>query len=152
NGRNGHGGESQLARRVMGLSATGARPAGRPDSAVRSNCRSPWLNPTQLGSPAFLMNFPFSYATDCANNPWMKELKGEKRPPNFVRAAVQFLEVYRTISASTLVYVLPTPRGVPLQDLVYTANLGIVLDHLPDKNTVVISNFSSAPRRDEAPL
>src|SRR5262249_17387618 len=37
-------------------------------------------------------------------------------------------------------------------DLLYTANLGIVLDHLPDKNTVVISNFTTPPRRGETAL
>jgi N-dimethylarginine dimethylaminohydrolase len=136
---------------VMGLPAEPARQAKRATSASPI-CTSPWLNPTQLGRPAFLMNFPFSYATDCANNPWMKELKGDKRQPDFVRASVQFLELYRTISAEALVYLLPTPRGAPLQDLVYTANLGIVLEHLPDKNTVVISNFASPPRRGEAPI
>jgi N-dimethylarginine dimethylaminohydrolase len=113
---------------------------------------SPWLNPTQLERPAFLMNFPFSYATECANNPWMVDMKGDKRAPNFTRASVQFLEVYRNISAEGLVYLLPTPRGVKLQDLLYTANLGIVLEHLPDKNTVIISNFASPPRRGETPV
>jgi N-dimethylarginine dimethylaminohydrolase len=114
--------------------------------------QSPWLNPTQFGRPAFLLNFPFSYATDAANNPWMTDMKGGKRKPDFKRAAVQFLELYRTISAEALVYLLPTPRGVNLQDLIYTANLGIVLEHLPDKNTVVISNFTSEPRRNETPV
>jgi N-dimethylarginine dimethylaminohydrolase len=82
----------------------------------------------------------------------MVDLKGEKRDPNFTRASVQFLELYRNISAEGLVYLLPTPRGSQLQDLVYTANLGIVLEHLPDKNTVVISNYESAPRRGETPV
>ncbi len=113
---------------------------------------SPWLNPTQLGRPAFLMNFPFSYATGFANNPWMEDMKGGKRQPDFVRAAVQFLAVYQNIGAEGLVYLLPTPRGADLQDLLYTANLGIVLEHLPDKNTVVISNFMSAPRCGETPV
>ncbi len=113
---------------------------------------SPWLNPTQLGRPAFLMNFPFSYATGFANNPWMVDMKGGKRQPDFVRAAVQFLAVYQNIGAEGLVYLLPTPRGADLQDLLYTANLGIVLEHLPDKNTVVISNFMSAPRCGETPV
>lgn len=112
---------------------------------------SPWLNPTQLRYPAFLMNFPFSYETGFANNPWMKELKGDKRQPDFTRAAVQFLAVYRNISAEGLVYLLPTPNSADLQDLMYTANLGVVLHHLPDKNTVVISNFTSPARRGEAP-
>src|SRR5437870_2750119 len=113
---------------------------------------SPWLNPTQSERPAFLLNFPFSYATAAANNPWMQDLPPDRRQPDFKRAAVQFLELYRNLCAEALVYLLPTPRGANLQDLMYTANLGIVLDHLPDKNTVVISNFSSAPRRDETPV
>jgi len=110
---------------------------------------SPWLNPTQLERPTFLMNFPFSYATGAANNPWMKDLSNDKRQPDYKRAAVQFLQVYQNISAEGLVYLLPTPRGADLQDLLYTANLGIVLEHLPDKNTAVISNFTSKPRRGE---
>jgi len=28
---------------------------------------SPWLNPTQLDRPAFLLSFPFSYSTRIAN-------------------------------------------------------------------------------------
>jgi N-dimethylarginine dimethylaminohydrolase len=110
---------------------------------------TPWKNPTQFDRPAFLLNFPFSYATDIPNNPWMEDLKEQERRPDHVRAAVQFLSVYQHISAEALVYLLPTPPGQPLQDLIYTANLGIVLDHLPEKNTVVISNFTSAPRRGE---
>src|SRR2546426_7005854 len=110
---------------------------------------SPWLNPTQLERPAFLLNFPFSYATAAANNPWMQDLPPDRRQPDFKRAAVPFLELYRNLCAEALVYLLPTPRGKNLQDLLYTANLGIVLEHLPDKNTVVISNFASPPRRGE---
>jgi len=110
---------------------------------------SPWVNPTQFERPAFLMNYPFSYATDAANNQWMKDLKDDQRQPDHVRAAVQFLNLYQNIAAEGLVYLLPTPQGMDLQDLVYTANLGIVLGHLPDQNTVVISNFTSAPRRGE---
>lgn len=122
------------------------RPAPRPATS------SPWLNPTQLDRPAFLMNFPFSYATGAPNNPWMTDLSPEKRAPNFSRAAAQFLQLYQNIAAEGLVYLLPTPQAGDLQDLLYTANLGIVLEHLPDKNTAVISNFESAPRRGESPI
>ena len=135
--------ETQLKQMALGL---------RPADQAQRKTGSPWLNPTQLERPTFLMNFPFSYATGYANNPWMKDLKGDKRAPNFTRAAVQFLAVYQNISAEGLVYVLPTPRNADLQDLIYTANLGIVLDHLPDKNTVIISNFMSEPRRGETPV
>ena len=124
--------------------------ANRPQLELAS--KSPWLNPTQFDRPAFLMNFPFSYATGVANNPWMEDMKDGKRDPDFTRAAVQFLAVYQNISAEGLVYLLPTPQGADLQDLLYTANLGIVLEHLPNKNTVVISNFASPPRRGETPV
>ena len=132
--------------------ALGLRPKDDQARQPQRKSASPWQNPTQLERPTFLMNFPFSYATGFANNPWMKDLKGDKRDPNFTRAAVQFLAVYQNISAEGLVYLLPTPRNADLQDLMYTANLGIVLEHLPDKNTVVISNFMSEPRRGETPI
>ncbi|HEU4418143.1 MAG TPA: amidinotransferase [Planctomycetota bacterium] len=109
----------------------------------------PWTNPTQLDRPSFLMNFPFSLATAAPNNPWMRDLKGSAREPDHKRVAIQFLELYRGLSAEGLVYLLPTPRNADLQDLVYSANLGIVLEHLPDRNTVVISNFASPPRQGE---
>ena len=113
----------------------------------------PWANPTQLTRPTYLLNFPFSYATRVANNPWMEDLSSDNRQPDFRRAAVQFLELYKFMAAAgALVYVLPTPRGADLQDLMYTANLGIVLEHLPSQNTVVISNFASPPRQGETPV
>jgi N-dimethylarginine dimethylaminohydrolase len=120
-----------------------------PEPLDRPKPASPWLNPTQLEHPAFLLNFPFSLSTRQPNNSWMKELPSSQRQPDFRRAAVQFLGFYEFLAAEALVYVLPTPNGADLQDLVYTANLGIVLDHLPDKNTVIISNFASEPRRGE---
>ena len=108
----------------------------------------PW-NPTQLQCPAFLVNAPFSYSTEVANNVWMQELEEPARVPDHRRAMMQFRELYRYLSADALVYVLPTPRDCGLQDLVFTGNLGIVLDHVPDKDVVVLSNFTSEPRRGE---
>lgn len=116
---------------------------------VVSTAVSPWRNPTQLERPALLLNFPFSYSTGSPNNAWMQDLPSDRRQPDFKRAATQFLWLYRYLSAEALVYLLPTPRATNLQDLVFTANLGIVLAHLPDRNTVVISNFASEPRRGE---
>jgi N-dimethylarginine dimethylaminohydrolase len=107
------------------------------------------MNPTKVRRPAFLLNPPFSYTTDVANNPWMEELSAEQRAPDKHRALLQFLELYRTLTSDALVYLLPTPRNGHLQDLVFTANLGIVLEHMQDRNTVVISNFTSPPRRGE---
>lgn len=107
------------------------------------------LNPTKLARPSFALCFPFSHSTRVANNIWMEDLPADKREPNQKRAMLQFLELYRFLTSEALVYLLPTPRVEELQDLVFTANLGIVLDHLPGKNTVVISNFTSEPRRGE---
>jgi N-dimethylarginine dimethylaminohydrolase len=38
------------------------------------------------------------------------------------------------------------PGDCGLQDLVFTANIGLVLEHLPARDTVVISNYKSEPR------
>jgi N-dimethylarginine dimethylaminohydrolase len=104
------------------------------------------LNPTQLQRPAFLLNAPFSFSTEVANNIWMQELPADKRRPDARKAMVQFLQLYNFLAAESLVYVLPTPRTEGLQDLVFTANLGIVLEHVPERDTVVLSNYSSKPR------
>lgn len=109
-------------------------------------------NPTQLDHPAFLMNAPFSLSTEIANNIWMEELSESARKVDASQAMSQFLQVYAGLGAAALVYVLPTPRTVGLQDLVYTANLGIVPTHLAACSDVVISNFTSGPRRAETPV
>jgi N-dimethylarginine dimethylaminohydrolase len=106
-------------------------------------------NPTGLQRPAFLVNAPFSYTTEVANNVWMEELPDAERVPDDTKAMAQFLELYSCLAADALVYVLPTPRIHDLQDLVFTANLGIVMEHVPGQNTVVLSNFTSEPRRGE---
>jgi len=106
-------------------------------------------NPTSLEHPAFLVNAPFSYNTDVPNNAWMHDLPDHERRADPKRSMAQFLELYRTLSADGLVYVLPTPARTGLQDLVFTANLGIVLEHLPDQNTVVLSRFSEPTRKAE---
>ena len=108
------------------------------------------VNPTQLAKPAFLMSVPFCYSTDVANNAWMKDLDDEERRPDFKKAMRQFMEVYHFMASEALVYLLPSPGDCSLQDLVFTANLGIVLEHLPGRNTVVLSNFTSKPRIGEA--
>ncbi len=105
-------------------------------------------NPTQLERPAFLLNAPFSYSTEAANNVWMEELSLHERVPDIRRAMAQFLDLFRFLAGDALVYVLPNPRVEGLQDLVFTGNLGIVLTHL-NSTPVVISNFTSEPRRGE---
>ncbi len=110
------------------------------------------LDASSVTQPAFLMCPPLSYATDVANNAWMQELSDEERVPDRRLALVQFFQVYRFIASEALVYLLPTPRTPRLQDQVFSANLGVVLEHLERKDTVVISNFASEPRREEAPV
>jgi len=107
------------------------------------------VNPTRLERPAFLLNAPFSYSTDVPNNAWMEELSPEDRRPDQRRSMLQFLELYRILASDALVYVLPTPRNGHLQDLVFTANLGVIIENAKERNTVVISNFTSPPRRGE---
>ena len=110
------------------------------------------LTPTGMDEPAYLMNVPFSYSTDQPNNIWMQKLTPDTRQVNTTQAMRQFLDVYRYLSSQAVVYLLPTPVNCGLQDLVFTANLGIVLDHMPDKKTVVISNYTSPPRFGETPV
>lgn len=112
---------------------------------VKATASSP-VNPTQVQKPAFLLNTPFSFSTREANNVWMEELKPTEREPNAKKAMIQFLDIYSYLAAEGLVYLLPTPQTTGLQDLVFTANLGIVLEHVPGQNTVVLSNFTSKPR------
>src|SRR5947208_966156 len=65
---------------------------------------SPWLNATQLDRPSFLLSFPFSYSTRAANNPWMQDLPPDRREPDFKRATVQFLVLYRYLAGEALLY------------------------------------------------
>lgn len=106
----------------------------------------PDLNPTSLELPAYLLNVPFSLQTETANNVWMEELKPNERHIDIKKAVNQFSQLYHFLAAESIVYLLPTPKLQGFQDLVYTANMGIVIDHLPDHNTVILSNFSSKVR------
>src|SRR2546421_5699237 len=108
------------------------------------------INPTQLDKSAFLMNVPLSFATNVPNNPWMEDIPEQERKPDFNTALRQFLQVYHFMAAESVVYLLPAPGNCRLQDLVFTANLGIVLSHLPKPGVAVVSNFTSEPRVLEA--
>jgi N-dimethylarginine dimethylaminohydrolase len=102
--------------------------------------------PGTLQAPAFLMNCPFSYCTDRPNNAWMRELDDEERRVDKTRAICQFAQLYNHMASEAFVFLLPTPKKCKLQDLVFTANLGVVLEHLPERNIVVLSNYTSQPR------
>ena len=107
------------------------------------------MNPTSLDKPAYLMNLPFSIAADVANNIWMADMDSQERQVDVPRAVNQFLQLYHFMAGSAVVYLLPTPRLTGLQDLVFTANLGIVLEHLANHDIVVISNFTTDVRKPE---
>jgi hypothetical protein len=118
-------------------------------AAPRTEATERPRTPSELQRPAFLVNFPFSYSTEVANNAWMTDIAEEERQPDPRRAMTQFLSLYSFLASDGLVYLLPTPRLEGLQDLVFTANLGIVLEQV-DPSPVVVSNFSSEPRRGES--
>jgi N-dimethylarginine dimethylaminohydrolase len=108
--------------------------------------------PGTLDRPAFLMNVPFSLTTECPNNAWMRDLDDEKRKVDRTKAIMQFAQLYHHIASDAIVYLLPTPNQCKLQDLVFTANLGIVLEHIPGRNVAVLSNFTSEPRVGETKI
>lgn len=110
------------------------------------------VNPTSLEKPAFLMSCPFSYSTDVANNAWMQEMNPADRKVDARKAFRQFAELYHFLSAEALLYLLPASGRCGLQDLVFTANLGVIPSHMEDRNTAILSNFSSEPRRGETQL
>ena len=102
--------------------------------------------PGTLERPAYLMNCPFSYSADEPNNAWMCELDEAARTIDRTAAMRQFAQLYDYMASDAFVFLLPTPANCQLQDLVFTANLGIVLEHVPGRNIVVLSNFTSEPR------
>jgi N-dimethylarginine dimethylaminohydrolase len=103
-------------------------------------------SPGTLDRPAYLMNCPFSYSADEPNNAWMCELDDDARTIDRNAAMRQFAQLYDHMATDGFVFLLPTPANCRLQDLVFTANLGIVLEHVPERNIVVLSNFTSRPR------
>jgi len=107
------------------------------------------LNLTKLDVPAFLLNIPFSYSTDEPNNLTMHTRGEQGRLVNHNRVMKQFLDLYYFMASQSVVQILPTPADCRLQDLVFVSNLGIVLPHLSNSDTVIISNFKTAPRLGE---
>lgn len=105
----------------------------------------PW-NLSQLDVPAFLMCPPLSFSTVEPNNIWMNDLTDAERAIQPKKAYRQFQALYQFLSSKGVVQLLPVPGKCKLQDLIFTANLGIVLEHIPVKDTVVLANFKSKPR------
>lgn len=113
---------------------------------IHSSSPSKAWNLSHLDVPTFLMCPPLSYNTSTPNNIWMEDLDDIERKVDDKKAARQFQALYQFLSSRGVVQLLPVPSNCGLQDLVFTANLGIVLEHLPAKDTVVISNYDSKPR------
>lgn len=114
----------------------------------RAESKSFAKTPTQLEKyPSFLVNAPFSFSTLVPNNIWMEEMADDERAPDMKESFRGFNRLYQNLASKSLTYILPTHKNSTLQDLVFVANLGIVLTHLGD--VVVISNYTSEPRKDE---
>lgn len=107
------------------------------------------LNPTRLNKPAFLLNVPFSLSAAVPDNVWMEELDERARSVDLRKAINQFLQLYHFMAAESVVYLLPTPRIKGLQDLVYCANMGVMLEQVASMDTVILSNFSVGVRAPE---
>lgn len=109
--------------------------------------QQPTKNLSKLDIPSFLLNIPTSISSKEPNNIWMKEMMdaGEDIEINKESALSEWMELYSFLSANGMVTVLPTPHDCELQDLAYVANLGVVIN--PD--TIVVSNFTSEPRKGE---
>lgn len=100
--------------------------------------------PSQLNTPSFLMNFPFTVDNKYHNNVLMKQYSESY---NYDRAYSQWLDLYQNIvDEGGLVYILPSEKE--FQDLPYVANIGCYLPHL-NENTILISNYYSPPRMGE---
>jgi len=103
--------------------------------------------PSQLHLQSYVMNFPFSLSTSDPNNIWMQELSDEELQINRPKAYKQFMDLYNFMSGQSLVYLLPSEGSY--QDQVYVANLGLQLPHIKDENIILLSNFTSDPRKGE---
>ena len=103
--------------------------------------------PSQLNLQSYVMNFPFTLSTEDSNNIWMQELTDEQLQINRPKAYKQFMDLYTFMAGQSLIYLLPSKGN--FQDQVYVANLGLHLSHLLDKNTILLSNYTSDPRKGE---
>jgi len=103
--------------------------------------------PSQLHLQSYVMNFPFSLSTADPNNIWMQELSDEELQINRPKAYKQFMDLYNFMAGQSLVYLLPAEGN--FQDQVYVANLGLQLPHIEDENIILLSNFTSDPRKGE---
>jgi N-dimethylarginine dimethylaminohydrolase len=77
----------------------------------------------------------------------MQELTDEELAVNRPKAYKQFMDLYNFVSGQSLVHLLPSEGN--FQDQVYVANLGLQLPHIKDENIILLSNYTSDPRKGE---
>jgi N-dimethylarginine dimethylaminohydrolase len=77
----------------------------------------------------------------------MQELTDDELQINRPKAYKQFMDLYNFMSGQSLVYLLPSEGSY--QDQVYVANLGLQLPHIKGENTILLSNYTSDPRKGE---
>ena len=103
-------------------------------------------NPSLWDTPAYCMCAPHTFETDDPNNVWMQSLPESKREIDYDIARQQWLSLYNYLAGDA--YVQLVPNHQKYQDIVFCANLGITLCHLPEP-VVVVSNYKSPPRKGE---
>ena len=101
------------------------------------------MNVTNIVHPSFVMCPPFNLHVFQQNNYYAKHYAKDGEVDR-AKAMNQFLGVYSFVSTWALTYLIP--HDYSLQDQSFVANLGIVLPHWKDGNTVVVSEFRSRPR------
>jgi N-dimethylarginine dimethylaminohydrolase len=95
------------------------------------------------------MSLPLWLSADIANNACMEEIPAHRRRVNQARAVEQFRSLYRELTRSGLVYLLPSAPW--LQDQPYVSNLALPLEHREDR-AVIVSRFRPPSRRGETPI
>lgn len=103
------------------------------------------ITPSDLAQPVFLMNFPLSVSNKDPNNDWMHP--GLQGSYDLDKAYRQWLKLYNYLAQRSVVYLLPGKGD--LQDLPFVANLGCYLPHMAELNVMLLSNFTSEPRKGE---
>jgi len=78
------------------------------------------------------------------NNKWMEDASKEQIEDDIVGAVSQYFELTTLINQMALTYTIPGVKG--LSDLVFVANMGLVLPEHVAPNTIIFSNFRSQPR------
>ena len=117
-----------------------SKPDKKPDPNVQID------NPSVWEAPSFFMCPPFHYETATANNAWMSALSDEERKIDYDLARKQWLDLYQFLASQGFVQTVPNHKQ--FQDIVFVANLGIVLLHLKEP-IVVVSKYRSEPRKGE---